>query len=71
MIQDLNPDAVAAADMVAITSSGFDIPLRHVIRAAIRAYLAADALPEGQGVPVGEIAALAVRDEAQAFLHGE
>lgn len=62
---DLNPDALAAADMVMILSSGVsDLSLHHVIRMVIRAYLAADKL-EG-GVSVMEIAQQVMRDEAEA-----
>lgn len=61
----LNPDALAAADMVMILSSGMpDLSLRHIIRMVIRAYLAADKLEDG--VPVMEIAQQAMRDEAEA-----
>lgn len=72
MSNNLNPGAVACADMVAITSTGFpDIPLRNVIRASIRAYLAADAIPAGEPVAVAQIAERAIRDEANAHINGE
>lgn len=68
MDNDLNPEAVACADMAMIQSSAFpDIPLRHAVRAAIRAYLLADSLPIGAEVPVGSIAMQALTDEAAAF----
>lgn len=61
---DLNPDALAAADMVMILSSGMpDLSLHHTIRMVIRAYLVADKLEDG--VPVMEIAQQAMRDEAE------
>lgn len=71
MANELNPEAVACADMVMIRASAFpDLPVRNLIRAAIRAYLAADALPIEEGVMVAQIASQALTDEADAFHRG-
>lgn len=65
---ELNPEGVACADMVMIRASAFpDVPMRNLIRAAIRAYVTADALPFGEGVMVAQIASQALTDEADAF----